>query len=126
MKSQTESNGESGFTLVEVLIAVTILAFGMLGMAGLQVTSIRGNATAIHKTEASALASDKLESYQNTPYANIPEGTVTETGLGIYTRTTTVVKDAPVNDAKTVRVNVSWQEASARSVTFETIISKSG
>jgi len=126
MKPFDENRSQSGFSLIEVLVAITILSFGMLGMAGLQITSINGNSAAIRKTEASALASDKIEIYQNTPYGSINEGTETETGFGIFTRTTTVQKDVPVNDAKTITVSISWQDAFTRSISFETIISKNG
>jgi type IV pilus assembly protein PilV len=49
---------EQGFTLLEIMIAVSILATGLLAVASLQVTSIRGNAFASGVTEGTALASD--------------------------------------------------------------------
>ena len=46
----------SGFTLVEVLVAVLVLAIGLLGMAGLQVTGLRNNHTAYLRSQAAVLA----------------------------------------------------------------------
>lgn len=51
----------SGFSLLEVLIALLILSIGLLGIAGLQVTSKRANFEAIQRTTATMLARDMLE-----------------------------------------------------------------
>lgn len=52
---------ESGFTLIEVLIALTIFAIGLLALAGMQVTGIQGNAKAHEVTAKTALAIGILE-----------------------------------------------------------------
>jgi type IV pilus assembly protein PilV len=49
---------QSGFTLVEVLVAVVVLAVGLLGLAGLQVTSVRFNNSAYLRSQATNLAYD--------------------------------------------------------------------
>ncbi|MFH0844696.1 MAG: prepilin-type N-terminal cleavage/methylation domain-containing protein [Pseudomonadota bacterium] len=118
---------DDGFSLVEMLVAISILAVGLLGMAALQGTAIRGNAFGMRNTEAVALIEDKIEEYKNTPYANIAEGSTTETNLGtsgIFTRTTTVQKDVPVNDTKTLTVQISWSDPTSHTFSFQTIISK--
>jgi len=48
----------AGFTLIEVLIAMVVLAVGLLGLAGLQVTSLRSNQSAYNRTQATQLAYD--------------------------------------------------------------------
>lgn len=45
-----------GFTLLEVLIAVLVFSFGLLGAAGLMVLSVRTNHSAYLRTQASFLA----------------------------------------------------------------------
>ncbi|MCG6944439.1 MAG: prepilin-type N-terminal cleavage/methylation domain-containing protein [Deltaproteobacteria bacterium] len=57
-----------GLTLLEVLAAVAILSFGLLAVATMQGSSIRGNAQAIGTTEAITLAQDKLEELMRLPY----------------------------------------------------------
>ena len=47
--------------LVEVLVAVLVLSVGLLGMAGLQLSSMRANASALAKTQATTLAADMLD-----------------------------------------------------------------
>jgi len=48
----------SGFTLIEVLIAMLVLAVGLLGLAGLQTVSLRNNLSAYNRTQATQLAYD--------------------------------------------------------------------
>ena len=50
-----------GFTLVEVLVALVVLAVGLLGVAVLIVGSLRGTRLALERTQAANLASDMLE-----------------------------------------------------------------
>jgi type IV pilus assembly protein PilV len=47
-----------GLTLIEILIALLILSVGLLGLAGLQTMSLRFNATAYQRTQATTLAYD--------------------------------------------------------------------
>lgn len=48
----------SGFTLIEVLVAMIVLAIGLLGFAGLQATALRNNQSAYHRSQATQLAYD--------------------------------------------------------------------
>jgi type IV pilus assembly protein PilV len=47
-----------GFTLVEVLIALVVLAIGMLGVAGLLLNGLQSSRIALLRTQAVMLASD--------------------------------------------------------------------
>lgn len=50
-----------GFTLLEVLIALLVLSVGLLGIAGLQLTSLRSNHSAYLRSQATILAYDILD-----------------------------------------------------------------
>ena len=52
---------QTGFSLLEVLIALLVLSIGLLGIAGLQATSKRTNFEAIQRTTAVLLARDIIE-----------------------------------------------------------------
>lgn len=52
------TNSNTGFTLIEVLISMLILAVGLLGLAGMQATGLRNNLSAFHRTQATQLAYD--------------------------------------------------------------------
>ena len=52
---------ESGFTLIEVLVAMLILAFGLLGLEALGIGAARSVAMADRQSEFATLASTSLE-----------------------------------------------------------------
>jgi type IV pilus assembly protein PilV len=49
---------ERGFTLIEVLVTVIVLAIGLLGLAGLQLTSLKYNHSAYMRSQATILTND--------------------------------------------------------------------
>lgn len=49
---------QSGVLLIEVMIAMLIFSFGLLGLAGLQAVSSQNSANAEERTRASMLAND--------------------------------------------------------------------
>lgn len=55
---QKAAAGQRGLTLIEVLIAVLVLSIGLLGLAGLQATSLQFNHSAYLRTNATNLAYD--------------------------------------------------------------------
>lgn len=54
----TKMHRQSGFTLIEILVTVVVLAIGLLGLAGLQATSLAYNSTAFQRSQATSLAYD--------------------------------------------------------------------
>lgn len=63
--------GEGGFTLLEVIVAISILTFGLLAVASMQSAAIRGNQLGYRVTEGSTLAQDRVEWLFAQPYANV-------------------------------------------------------
>ncbi len=61
---------KEGFSLVEVLVALTILSVGLLALAVFQVTAIKGNAIASKWTVATQLSQDRLERFRHTAWDN--------------------------------------------------------
>ncbi|AUM00879.1 type IV pilus modification protein PilV [Zoogloeaceae bacteirum Par-f-2] len=47
---------ETGFSLLEVLIAVLVLAVGLLGMAALQINALKNNQSSFQRTQAVMLS----------------------------------------------------------------------
>lgn len=56
--SRTSANGQRGFSLVEVLIALIIMSVGMLGIASLYVQSMQAGRTSLFRHHAVTLAGD--------------------------------------------------------------------
>jgi type IV pilus assembly protein PilV len=61
MQTPTFRNLQSGTTLIEILITVVLVSVGLLGLAGLQLTSVQNSNSAGERFEATTLARDILE-----------------------------------------------------------------
>jgi type IV pilus assembly protein PilV len=60
---------QHGFTLAEVLVTLAIFAFGMLGVAGMQLTSLGSMDSAQHRSVATLKASELAERMRANPGA---------------------------------------------------------
>ena len=60
-----------GFTLVEVMLAVVLLAIGVLAMLALQMNAMRGSQLGRHYTEASQVARDTMEALLNADWDDL-------------------------------------------------------
>jgi len=54
-------NKQSGFSLIEVLVALLVLSIGLLGLAALQTTSLQYNTDSYTRTQATLLAYDIID-----------------------------------------------------------------
>ncbi len=58
MQAPSRSTQNTGFTLIEVLVTVVILAVGLLGLAGLQVSSLNSQLESYQRAQAVLLLED--------------------------------------------------------------------
>lgn len=65
MRLIPKSDRQSGFTLLEVLVAIIVLAVGLLGLASLQATGLRFNQVAHQRTQATNMAYDMVDRMRN-------------------------------------------------------------
>jgi type IV pilus modification protein PilV len=93
------ARGEEGFSLIEVLVALTILAVGLLSLALLQVTAIKGNADASKSSIATDLAQTKLELFRRDAWTAIGNSTNTTFDAGTTPIYASVPSDAGDNVA---------------------------
>jgi type IV pilus assembly protein PilV len=113
--AQTSSNttakdGMRGFTLVEVMVAMGILAFGILAIASMQTASLGGTSKANFVTEATSVAMNNIEQLIPLSWNNALAASGVS-NVGIYTITTTVTPDTPIpNNTMTITVQVDWEE----------------
>lgn len=52
---------QTGFTLLEVLVTMVVMALGLLGYAGLQMASLKNSASAYQRSQATILAYDMID-----------------------------------------------------------------
>ncbi|WP_035482633.1 type IV pilus modification protein PilV [Gallaecimonas xiamenensis] len=56
-----------GFSLLEVLVALVVLSFGILGAVAMQLAAKRGSFGALERTQAMSLANDYIERARSNP-----------------------------------------------------------
>jgi type IV pilus assembly protein PilV len=74
----------AGFTMLEVLIAIVVIAFGLLGVAGLQVLALKNNQSASYRLIATTLANDMIDRIK-TNAVGADEGAYNSTDANAYT-----------------------------------------
>ena len=80
---------QTGFTLIEILVTVVVLAIGLLGLAGLQAAGLSFSSTAAQRSQATSLAYDiidRMRANVNVARAgnyNIALGTATPAGATV-------------------------------------------
>jgi type IV pilus modification protein PilV len=131
-KNLTQSLGnEKGITLLEVLVAMIILAFGVLGLAPMIVISMYGNSYSDQVSVADAIAQDRLEEIKTwSQVTPLPYSQTVNDIRGTFTRQTLVgdaTTDASIpNGVYKIQVNVNWtdQKQLPRSVSYFTYKAK--
>jgi len=63
---------DTGFTLIEVVVALLVLTIGLLGMAALAISVMQGNKSSNQISTATALAQDKMEEFRGLGYEGLP------------------------------------------------------
>ena len=70
LDSRTRSEREAGVTLIELLVALALLAFVLLGITPLFMASVKSNFSANEYTSIHVLARDRLEQLMNLPFTD--------------------------------------------------------
>jgi type IV pilus assembly protein PilV len=118
---------KDGFSLIEVLIALIFLAIGLLAIASLQITSVRGNFFSNNLMQATYVAQDQLEYLKNLPFDDPllslgDHQDVTKNMSGIdFNRAYRVGLNGNV---KSVKYTVSWNDGANHSISFSTFKSQ--
>lgn len=69
---------DDGFSMIEALMAMSILSIGMLGTGALALGVIKANMVSKNVTAATTLAQDKMEIIQEMGYSGLPSSDQTE------------------------------------------------
>lgn len=80
-----------GFSLIEVLIAVVVLSFGLLALAALQMSLFRAGGESKARANATSIAQDVLEDARTFAYVSPPSGYGSSTYSGLATSSLTPV-----------------------------------
>jgi len=66
--------GEAGFTLIEALVAILVLVFGLMGIANLYLIASSSNQASSQGTAAANLAAARMETFKGADFADISVG----------------------------------------------------
>jgi len=104
------SKKDEGFTLIEVVVAVSIFAVGLLAIGIMHMSAIRANSTAAKITELSSWSLNRVEQLMSIPYDDPLLGVagnphqVTSDG---YTISWTVADNNPTPNTKLISITVT-------------------
>ncbi len=130
-----QTQNESGFTLIEVLIAAILLAYGLIAYGSFSGGMVTQNANQDRKTLATELAREKLEDIRNQALQNTltaansntagegvdRQGNITgAAGTGVFTRTWTI--DDTNTPLLVVTVTLTWEGRGTTSTSLSTNI----
>ena len=114
-----------GFSLIEVLVALVILSFSLLALAGLMVTTTKNNAFGSNMTEATTFAQDKLEELRAIRWESLTDGNHADqqggsTGI-VYARNWNVTTNGSL---KTITITVNWNDRTSHSIRLVSVLSQ--
>jgi type II secretory pathway pseudopilin PulG len=113
---------EAGFTLVEAMCAIVILAFGLIAIANLMAVAASSNSVANQSTAATTLATQQLERLKNIPFTTpgtnvlnpllTPGGDLDNDAAGYFLDPLApAAGDPPVDVPGVGQIRVRWQIA---------------
>ncbi|MCG6922515.1 MAG: prepilin-type N-terminal cleavage/methylation domain-containing protein [Acidobacteriota bacterium] len=70
----TAHDAEAGFTLVEALVAIVVLIFGLMAVTNLMIVAASSNTVANQGTAAVTSSTRVMDMIKSTSYANLPPG----------------------------------------------------
>jgi prepilin-type N-terminal cleavage/methylation domain-containing protein len=100
-----------GFTLIEVVVALLMLTFGVLASASLTAALMRSNRGVTNRTRAVETLRLKVEDLQSKQYSQITSGNDTATVRGIaFNRSWAVANNTPAANLKRITLSVTWSD----------------
>lgn len=110
---------QHGVMLIEVLVAIVIFSIGVIGLLGLQVTSLKNVGEAQYRAEASLLADSLISQMRTSPAATRAADFASPSGTGYLTWKDSVVAMLPgatsslpsvdTSAYPTVTFTISWR-----------------
>lgn len=111
----------SGFTLLEVIVALALLSFTIAGIVLMGTTSMSGNTRSQDEAAGLSLAIAKLEDLKNTGYGATCSSPNPET-IGIYSRLCSISSGTLAGDSsKDFTVTVQWTGGGSLALTTTVI-----
>lgn len=120
-------DGQRGFSMIELMIAITMLGVGILSLAGLYPLAMQRVSAGDLESRATFHAQSKIEELKTTPWDNLVNTAAVDTVDVRFQRVWQIQEDTPVVGMKQIQVVVSWADNKGpRDVTLASYLSDSG
>lgn len=139
MQSTTLIINQKGFTLIEAIVSILFISFGLMAITQMQITSIRGNTSAMNTLKASIESNTNSEMLMSNTFTPTADGTTAPipSADGRYNTTYTytnanlfkgrnIVNGVTLNvfeQYQIIDITTTWLEA-GRTKTLQTISTK--
>jgi prepilin-type N-terminal cleavage/methylation domain-containing protein len=128
IRRRARARGRQGFTLLEVVVAMGILATGLLAVAAAQLYAMRGGRSGRHTTDAAEIAQTQVEAFQRmdwtdaalnatagwSPPGGVQRITQVQTAAGVPAEEQAYRLEWRITNVnaflKTIDVRVTWNE----------------
>jgi Tfp pilus assembly protein PilV len=123
-RARRSGGTSAGFSLIEVVFALTFLAVGILAVAAMIPAGTRGVSQSRVVTGGLMAAQVKLEQLRGTPFLLLAPGTFADT-TSVFTRTWTVTDSVPMSGCKRIQVISTWTDShGTQSATLTSYVSR--
>ncbi len=114
---------EKGVTLIEVVISLAVLAFGILSLMLLYTSGIRGVSKAQTLTRKTNRATAQIEEIMSMKYSKIKVNSCkTKTIQNITMKTCwTITPNSPIKNTKKVKVDISFENNNTGTISYDYI-----
>jgi len=118
MRRRLERAGDRGFSLIEIMFAITFLGIGLMAVAQMIPMATHQIVTAKQISDAAAVGQSKMEELKMEDYlsAALSAGTYSDT-TDAYTRSWTITDSSPVSGSKRIDLTVSWTSSAGTQTT---------
>lgn len=132
MRKPQITKNQQGFTLIEVVVALTVVAIGIMGLSIIFPSTTRDVGKSGVTTKALQMAQEKLEDLHTLAYddpdldATYVHDDIANPINGVFDRTWTVYEDQPIAGCKKVIVKIAWYTYSQDSVSLWAVLASAG
>lgn len=114
---------QRGMTLVEIMVAMILLAIALAWLAPLMVVSIRSNRLGADLTRATTLAQDKFEEFKNKSHNYLLANPSGQDTVGTLIRSWTITEEDGQTDLLRIVLTLDWidQDGGDHQQTFTTL-----